>query len=517
MKRVKEIEVKLFSFKLKSLYFFMMIFAVVAFSLCIRLINLTKLPIFADEAIYIRWAQVMRAEPSLRFLPLTDGKQPLFMWTVIPFLKIFSDPLFAGRLLSVISGTGTLIGVVFVSKLFFRSEKLAVLSAIFYALSPFSFFFERMALVDSLLSMFGVWSLFFFAKAVKTLRFDYAMFAGFALGGAFLTKSPAIFSALLLPSALLLTNVPKKRGGFVKFAAKLAMIAVLTYGIAFAMFNIMRLGSNFHMLSSRNLDYVHSYSHILKSPLDPFLPHLTDVVDWFCDLGPFVIVPFLVGAVVWAIKKKSREAFVISLFAFLPILVQMEYAKVFTARYIFFTIPFIYILSPLAFRIRGFLMRFFFVVLFVGFITWSLWQNFWFIKNPERASLPPNERSGYLEEWTAGTGIKEVSEYIIKYHKEKPEEKIVVGTEGYFGTLPDGLQIYLNNYPEITVIGTGLDFKEVPQSLIDSASSGNKTFFVVNDSRLKEDFSKLNLIPEKSFKKAGKKDGNREEMILFLF
>ena len=45
-----------------------------------RLINLTILPIFADEAIYIRWSQVMKAEPTLRFLPLSDGKQPLFVW-----------------------------------------------------------------------------------------------------------------------------------------------------------------------------------------------------------------------------------------------------------------------------------------------------------------------------------------------------------------------------------------------------------------------------------------------------
>jgi len=77
----------------------------------LRLPNLTLQPVFADEAIYVRWAQVMRAEPTMRFLPLSDGKTPLFMWTMIPFLKIFNDPLFAGRFLSVISGFATLLGV----------------------------------------------------------------------------------------------------------------------------------------------------------------------------------------------------------------------------------------------------------------------------------------------------------------------------------------------------------------------------------------------------------------------
>ena len=69
-------------------------------ALFLRLFNLNHLPIFADEAIYVRWAQVMRVEPSLRFLPLQDGKQPLFMWSVILMFKVFTDPLVAGRLVS---------------------------------------------------------------------------------------------------------------------------------------------------------------------------------------------------------------------------------------------------------------------------------------------------------------------------------------------------------------------------------------------------------------------------------
>src|SRR3972149_3573367 len=85
--------------------------AILILGLILRLVNLDSLPVFADEAIYVRWAQVMRAEATLRFLPLTDGKQPLFMWLVIPFLKIIRDPLFAGRVTSVFAGVGTLVGI----------------------------------------------------------------------------------------------------------------------------------------------------------------------------------------------------------------------------------------------------------------------------------------------------------------------------------------------------------------------------------------------------------------------
>src|SRR3972149_9189614 len=85
-------------------------FVVLLAAFALRAYNLNYLPIFGDEAIYIRWAQVMRAEPTLRFLPLSDGKQPLFMWVVIPFLKLISDPVFAGRFVSVLSGLATTAG-----------------------------------------------------------------------------------------------------------------------------------------------------------------------------------------------------------------------------------------------------------------------------------------------------------------------------------------------------------------------------------------------------------------------
>jgi len=123
-------------------------------------------------------------------------------------------------------------------------------------------------------------------------------------------------------------------------------------------------------------------------------------------------------------------------------------------------------------------------VLLVMFIGHSLYINFLLSTDIEKAPFPRSERMGYLEEWTAGYGIREVFQYIENNYINNPQKKIVVGTEGYFGTLPDGLQIYLNKYPEITVIGVGLGLTEVPQSLKESKEAGNKTYLVINNSRL---------------------------------
>ncbi len=216
---------------------------------------------------------------------------------------------------------------------------------------------------------------------------------------------------------------------------------------------------------------------------------------------------------VWfCLKEYKKEVIVLLVWLLFPLLAQAEYAKVFTARYILFTIPFFLLISSLSLKVAR-QYKFIFLPFFVVFVVFSLFQDFQFAFNPEGSLLPRNERSGYLEEWTAGTGIREVSEYLINfYSKEKGE--ILVGTEGYFGTLPDGLQIYLDGYPQIRVVGMGLDFGSVPGGLVASAGNGTPTFFVVNSSRSKiENLENLKLLAE--YPKAKRKDGSFEKLLFY--
>src|SRR5690349_4429446 len=80
--------------------------------LATRLINLDKFPIFSDEGIYISWAKQAWHDATLRFISLTDGKQPLQTWGTIPFLKLFADNLVLGaRLFAVMNGFLCLVGI----------------------------------------------------------------------------------------------------------------------------------------------------------------------------------------------------------------------------------------------------------------------------------------------------------------------------------------------------------------------------------------------------------------------
>ena len=148
-----------------------------------RLVHLTALPIFTDEAIYIRWSQIGMRDANWRFISLTDGKQPMFTWIMMLLLKVFegNDPLFVGRLTSVVAGMATLVGLWLVSHELFRDKRIAWLTSVMYIIVPFSAWYDRIALYDSLVSTFSVWSLYASVLLVRYLRFDTALMLGMVL------------------------------------------------------------------------------------------------------------------------------------------------------------------------------------------------------------------------------------------------------------------------------------------------------------------------------------------------
>jgi len=476
---------------------------VLIFAFLIRSLHITSLPVFVDEAIYIRWSQVMKAEPTLRFLPLSDGKQPLFMWVVIPFLKLFSDPLIAGRAVSILSGLGTIIGIFILAHLLFKSKKVSLLASLLYAVSPYGVFFDRLALVDSLLAMCGIWTFVFALLVVKTRRLDTALFAGFMLGAALITKSPALFFVILLLSVVIFIKNPRNN----KLSSLYTILLLsVSMGVSVVIFNLLRLGPNFHLIFSRNLDYVHPLSHILTHPTDPFISNFKEYLSWLKFFGPYPLFFMLIAAVLNS-KKYPKQVLFLLLIALGPVLIQSEYSIAFTARYVLFTIPFLLILA--ASSLLNLRVKYFVYIFIIWFVVLAVYRDVVLITNPTAADLPQNERSGYLEEWTSGFGIKEVSEKLIEIRDANPDQRILVGTEGYFGTLPDGLQIYLEKQPNITVIGVGLGIKQVPVQLVEHKETGGRSFLVANSSRLafEKDFDEMGLQVLAEYKKPDRTPG----------
>ena len=473
----------------------LVIAGLVALYFILRLPNLTLQPIFADEAIYIRWAQVMRAEPTLRFLPLFDGKTPLFMWIMIPFLKFVQDPLLAGRLLSVVSGFFTLMGVFFLSKKVFNI-RTAFWASLLYVITPYTVFFDRMALVDSMLSGFTIWVVYFAIWLVTSLRLDIAMVLGYLLGGAVLTKTPGLLNLFLLP----LTIIGFKNKGGSHTLAKLIILCGVAIAIALIMYNMLRLGPNFQMLSSRNTDYVFSPLELMGRPLDPFIPHFHDIADWFPRLFTWpILLSVLMGIIyilfgIWqqSFRGQSLLGGIILLWAFIPLLLNMGFLRTFTARYLLPSIPLLLVVAgfgvtKLLPRL-AYIKRFPVILMLIVLLPLPLYFNYFLLTSPDKATLPREERKGYFEDWTAGYGFKDISNFLLEKSKER---KVVLGTEGFFGTLPDGIQIYLDK-SEIAIVGSSATIS----AQIRNAAKDNLTYFLGNKKSLEGSVENVVLIKE---------------------
>ena len=171
-------------------------------------------------------------------------------------------------------------------------------------------------------------------------------------------------------------------------------------------------------------------------------------------------------------------------------------AKIFTGRYLLFTAPSLIILFSLSLikffqsstqiiqnRLRQILIVF---LCFLPNIYWQVFVSF----NPFRAKLPLSE-SGYLEGWTAGWGVKSVADYLISRSRNF---NVIIGTEGYFGTLPDGLQIYTDSLPRLTVFGLDPGLTQIPFKLIDAKNFGDDVYLLLNSPKQKLNSSSLDQL-----------------------
>lgn len=125
----------------------------------------------------------------------------------------------------------------------------------------------------------------------------------------------------------------------------------------------------------------------------------------------------------------------------------------------------------------------------MGPVTQNLYYA-WF--DTDHLPLVAGDKVQYLNEWSSGHGIKETTQLILAQAKTS---RVAVATEGYFGTLPDGILMYLHNRDvlNIKVEGIGQPVREIPSEFLDSANEFDQVWLVVNSHRnfLKLDPSQL--------------------------
>lgn len=415
-----------------------------------RLYNLTGLPIFTDEAIYIRWAQIAHDDAAWRFISLTDGKQPSFVWVAMILLEFIKDPLVAGRLVSVLAGFVSMIGMFLLGRELFRNTKIGLITASLYVLYPFALVYDRMALYDSLVAMFIIWSLYFTVLLVRHVRLDLALIFGMIVGGGLLTKTNASFAFILLPFSLLLFPLKKKKFDKARLGKYILFVFAAVF-IAIAMYSILRLSPFYHIIGEKNLTFIYSYSEWIQNPFAYVFGNLKGMIGW---LAQYVTIPFLILATAsfFVTRQFTREKLFLLAWFIVPFISLAFFGRVVYPRFILFmTVPLIVLGGFSLYYLSQYLKTNWLKVV-VAFVFIAMWlvTDFFVITDMKKAAIASGDRDQFITGWAAGDGVDRT----VMFLDEKAQnEKIFVGTQGTFGLMPYALEIYLSKNPNMTIKG----------------------------------------------------------------
>jgi len=469
-----------------------------ALFLLIRSWNLTYLPYYGDEAEYMWDAQTALHDPSQRFISLQVGKQPLYIWIVMLFLKVVPNPLLAGRLVSVIAGLLTMLGIWLLTLRLFKNRRVAIMSILLYIFYPFAQFINRMGNFDSTVAMFYVWSLYFTVVLVQNVRLDLAYTLGFSLAGGILTKTNAFFSIYLLPFSLILFDY--KRKNWLRILAKLFLLFGVAAVLANLLYAIQQLSPYYERILWFNGDFVYPKREWLHLPLDfrirLFLKNVSTITQhlWTYITPSYILLlamsPFFLS------KHKKVELLLLG-YWFLPTLALAIFAKGVASRWMFlFTLPllpliaftfvslYLHIFKALS-RYHQILINFIMSAFTVLIFCYPVIQVLLLAVDPYDANSPDKFAFYYCSLW----GVRDIAPYLTHEAKKR---KIFIAIRGLQGPI-HALKLYAGPNSNMIIKGYVINWGEYPSDLLKYAqimpsyylSYEGDTYFMRETSRVK--------------------------------
>lgn len=436
-----------------------------------RTFTLSQVPIFTDEAIYLRWAQYLQSDLKFWDYAVTDGKQPLFIWLMIPFLRIIEDPLIAGRMVSVFAGFVTMIGLFFLGREVFKSRWVGLLSSALYVIYPFALVYDRMALYDAVVGTFAVWGLYGSIYFIRNISLQNAMLLGVVTGAAVLNKTNGFFTIYMLPFLLLLFDwrVKNRVPRLIRFFAFAGVIVVMTYGIYY----ILRLSPYFYIITEKNAIFVYPVREWLSHPFLTIFSNTSALFDWLIH---YFSLPFVVlVAYAFFYKERWREKLLLLGYFGAPLVALAFFGRTIYPRYIFFMT--LSLLPLIAYSLRTLTLKrhtvvqmaiVFFSLIYPFYVSSYLLFDF------PNSPIPLSDRSQYYTAWPSGTGIQES---IALFEKEAAKGPVYIATQGTFGLLPYAYEVYLSNNPNVTIKGFWPIERDLPSEIAEAAKV-KKTYYV---------------------------------------
>jgi 4-amino-4-deoxy-L-arabinose transferase-like glycosyltransferase len=466
--------------------------------LALHLAAINKLPVFADEAIYIRWAQLIIDDwRQYLFFPLNDGKTPIFIWLLVPFQFIFTDQLIAGRVLALLAGVAQLLTVKQLAQELQLKPISQWLAVALTALLPFWFFHHQMALIDGMLTLWLSLSLLFIIKAFKHIKdklwLRFSLVAGLFFGLGLLTKLPALLFAPTLAVLAFCWDIKKPitKSTWVKRGLIISIVLVL----GFDLFALLKLHPAFGQLFSRGSDFLFPWKEVLLH--QGWRSTLPSWPNYLYYLGQYLTWPILILSLLGLLTNKKSQVLALHLSWIIfagPIFLL---GKVVYPRYLLPVSIFLTLAATVSFdelikkRVVNFIAWFLVAVSLIcsgRFIYLHIFQ-------PTKLNLVSADKTQYLYEWSAGYGVKETVNLISEL---KQKQNVLVLTEGYFGTLPDGLLMYFHqeNVENMHIVGIGQPIRSLPSNLNQLTDDVDQILLVANSHRIHINLDRAKLLLE---------------------
>jgi 4-amino-4-deoxy-L-arabinose transferase-like glycosyltransferase len=456
--------------------------------LALRLPHLRLLPIFCDEAAYLRWAQLIAADPVHNYwVSMEDAKLPLHYWILALVHPFASDPVFGGRLISVACG------MVMIPLLFALGRELepltnrkapwfAPVAALLLIASPLLAEYQRLALAESLLLLESVAILVLSLRlardaasgATKRALVIDTLLLGFTWAATLLTKQN--FSYLLWALPPLAFALHMTWTGFPRWLA--AFSAATAMGVA-CFLPAVWSGTNWadwslKLFYKSGFFRVPAYSRTqvvgmnLSSLLVPraegrltWWPHtpaapLEEGMLWVYLTPPVFLL--LAGGVLWLVRRRQWSVLALfgawTLVLLGPVVVNYNWIK---TRYALLGIlpPMLLTAWIVAAWVGEFLRR---ATAFrcgvagaaVGLlVAWPLAATVALVADPAAAVRTRRDRAEYLADSSAGAAVQAAVEFL---RGEADKGPIAVVTEPGFGLENDYVWLMLRGHPNVQLL-----------------------------------------------------------------
>ena len=378
-----------------------------------RLLYLTRLPMFTDEAVHIWWAERILKGDLLRSLNVGKPLEPYF---IVPGLLAGLNAFWWARFVHVLAGL-LIIMMMFAMYRYTQSLRVTGFSAWFYIVLPYALFYDRIALTEVYLALSGVLVLWTTLKTLYTQKVIWGVLTGIALVLGFVAKMPIGIFFVSIPIALGVFFPPEDSQKF-NIRTLLIIYAPIMF-ILLGVGGVALLRIRQGLSPGFGLGLVDAQASVSGSQhiFSRIILNVKTLCSWGMTYLTWPVFIFVVLSLIWGIWRGPNLYRVLALLVLAGIVPFVLVADRWWPRYLFFTAPFFCLLmgyvlekalSVLQMYLKGTALKIAIVALLSCLMLFPALRSSKLILDPEHAYLPATVRDSYIEGSYAGYGYSEV-------------------------------------------------------------------------------------------------------------